>query len=533
MHCLTAANPHLKLMQQHTHNSIGIREKLWSAHLIAAVLPFATAIGLLGWDVLITPTGWLVTGMALLGLLIAARITANSVRQAQALDFALQAVNQGDYRTQVEVLTNDELGHAAKLLNAVCEKSQSLAATQSEISDVERSIQSLLPQLKSIATGDLTVSADAKPGLTGEMSSLFNRMTNQMRSLVLRLQTASEQVDHSVTSIHRFSSATAQDSKRTADEINDASQRLLEMTQAFQSVTAQAAESVNVAVEARQTAADGLKAVNDTVQGMQRIRAQVQNTSQRIKRLGESSQEIGEIVQLISDITDRTSILALNASIQAAMAGDAGHGFAVVAEEVERLAERSASATGQVARLIRGIQRETKEVMMDMEESTREVVDGSRLATEAGETLFEIDSVSNQLVVMIEDVSESARLQAQNVNGVASAMQQICTETTTSVENTRSASQAVEQLQKMAEDLKTTLTRFQIPNANSRGTTTKVLNGSDQSSQASDEEALFTKQLRDFSEILQQESQQERQGRLINPSVGTPNATASLNQPSA
>lgn len=520
-------------MPQHNYNSIGIREKLWSAHLIATAIPCATAVGLLGWNVLVTPPGWLILGLAILGLLIAARITGNIARQAQALESALEAVSQGNYQTRIEVLANDELGHSAKLLNQICKNTPNFTTKQMETDQVEQSIQSLLPQMKSIATGDLTVNAAPQPGTAGEISSLFNRMTNQMRSLVLRLQTASEQVNQSVTRINRFSSTTTEDSKRTADEINHASKRLLEMTQAFQSVTTQAAESVHVAVEARQTAADGLKAVNDTVQGMQRIRAQVQNTSQRIKRLGESSQEIGEIVQLISDITDRTSILALNASIQAAMAGDAGHGFAVVAEEVERLAERSASATGQVARLIRGIQRETKEVMMDMEESTREVVDGSRLATEAGETLFEIDSVSNQLVIMIEDVSESARMQAENVNGVASAMQQICTETTTSVENSRSASEAMQQLQEMAKDLKKTLTRFQIPQNRSETPAAKTINASQESSPGLKEGGTLSKQLLDFSKILQQEAQDQGQEHRINPPLSYSNPETGVNQPSS
>ena len=141
--------------------------------------------------------------------------------------------------------------------------------------------------------------------------------------------------------------------------------------------------------------------MTNTVEGMDRIRDQVQATSKRIKRLGESSQEVGEIVQLISDIADRTSILALNASIQASTAGDAGQGFAVVAEEVERLAERSTDATKQISSLIKAIQTGTSEAIADMEEATREVVEGSQLATQAGQTLAEINEVSQLSLIHI------------------------------------------------------------------------------------------------------------------------------------
>ncbi len=135
----------------------------------------------------------------------------------------------------------------------------------------------------------------------------------------------------------------------------------------------------------------------------------MQESAKRFKRLGESSQSVGEIVQLIADIADRTSILALNASIQAAMAGDAGKGFAVVAEEVERLAERSNKATNEIATLIKTIQGETAEAISAMEQSTQEVVSGSKLAKEAGDALSEIEGVSNRLADLIQEMSVSSR----------------------------------------------------------------------------------------------------------------------------
>src|SRR5260221_4174713 len=146
---------------------------------------------------------------------------------------------------------------------------------------------------------------------------------------------------------------------------------------------------------------------------MNEIREQIQVTSKRIKRLGESSQEIGEIVELISDITEQTNVLALNAAIQAASAGEAGRGFSVVAEEVQRLAERSAEATKQIAAIVKTIQSDTKDAVAAMERSTQGVVEGAKLSDATGQALKEIGDVSNQLSDLIQSYAREAQAQAK------------------------------------------------------------------------------------------------------------------------
>src|SRR5262249_30712537 len=157
----------------------------------------------------------------------------------------------------------------------------------------------------------------------------------------------------------------------------------------------------------------GAELVQNTIHGMNRIHDQVQETAKRIKRLGESSQEIGQIIQLIDDIADRTSILALNASIQAAMAGEAGRGFAVVAEEVESLAVRATDATKKIATLVKTIQSETNEAGLAMEKGIQEVVEGSKLANQAGVALTEIEGVSNRLADLMQSISLASSQQAR------------------------------------------------------------------------------------------------------------------------
>jgi twitching motility protein PilJ len=235
------------------------------------------------------------------------------------------------------------------------------------------------------------------------------------------------------------------------------------MASSIEDVSANAINSSKVANKSVDIAHNGVKAVRDSINGMEHIREQIQETSKRIKRLGESSLEISEIVELINDLTDQTNILALNAAIQAAMAGDAGRGFAVVADEVQRLAERSTDATKQIEALVKTIQSDTSEAIASMERSTTEVVNGTKLAQAAGETLVEIENVSKELNEMSHNISVAASQQSSAANNISETMNVIQDLTTQTAAGTNETSTSISNLADLAHELRGSVAGFKLP----------------------------------------------------------------------
>lgn len=305
--------------------------------------------------------------------------------------------------------------------------------------------------------------ATVTESFTGAIADSINFSIDQMRELVSKINETSAEVstaaDQTKNSVGELSTASA----RQANEIASVSEAVNEMAVSIDRVSCNAAESSSVAERSVEIAGNGAIAVQNTIGGMDKIRGQIQETAKRIKRLGESSQEIGDIVSLINDIADQTNILSLNAAIQASMAGDAGKGFAVVADEVQRLAERSGAAAKQISALVKTIQRDTNEAVTSMETTTAEVVQGTRLAQDAGVSLGEIEEVSKSLADIIEDISDAARQQAASAGKISSTMRSIQEITFQTTEGTGSTATAVGNLANMTDDLRQSVTGFKLP----------------------------------------------------------------------
>ena len=326
----------------------------------------------------------------------------------------------------------------------------------------QAAILRLMNELQNVAEGDLTQEATVTEDITGAIADSVNYTVEELRSLVAQVQRSAEQVRRSSGQAQTTAGDLLRSSEQQLIEIRETGRSVLDMAERINSVSAQAQQSSTVARQSLDAAEQGLLAVRNSIEGMNAIRSQIQDTSKRIKRLGESSQEIGEITELISDLTEQTNVLALNAAIQAASAGDAGRGFSVVAEEVQRLAERSAEATKQIAALVRTIQTDTQDAVAAMEKSTQGVVEGARLSDSAGAALSEIDRVSRQLAELIERISHQALTEAQAANQVATSIQHIFAVTEQTGDGTRSTAELVAELARVAEVLRESVSRFKI-----------------------------------------------------------------------
>ncbi|RZV55091.1 MAG: chemotaxis protein [Pseudomonadales bacterium] len=324
-------------------------------------------------------------------------------------------------------------------------------------------IQRLLSEIGSLADGDLTAEATVSEDFTGAIADSINFTIEQLREIVSSINDTTVKVNAAARDTQDKAMSLADASNQQASEISDASASIKEMAGTMGQMSVDASNSATVAKSAVEIAKSGAHVVQNTINGMDIIREQIQDTSKRIKRLGESSQEIGDIVSLINDIADQTNILALNASIQASMAGEAGRGFAVVADEVQRLAERSSGATKQIEALVRTIQSDTNEAVASMEQTTTEVVTGAGLAHDAGVALEEIEKVSQSLSELIETISSAASEQAEMAGKVSVTMNSVKNITTQTATGTTEAASKMGTLSDMTNELRDSVAGFKLP----------------------------------------------------------------------
>ena len=390
-------------------------------------------------------------------------VTRGITRQVRNLVAVFDRIEQGDYQTRAAILSDDELGRMTGAVNRSLDRTLTLIQSSDEKEEIQRSIMKLLNEVSGVADGDLSKDAEVSADMTGAIADSFNYMIEQLRGIIGNVQHATLQVSSAANQIHTSADGLVKGSESQAEQIVSTSAAIDEMATSIQQVSDNAALSSTVAQQALTTARQGNAAVRNTIDGMGRIREQAQETAKRIKRLGETSQEIGQIVQLIDDIADRTSILALNASIQAAAAGDAGRGFGVVAEEVERLAVRSTEATKKIAALVKAIQGETGEAVAAMEKSIQEVVGGSKVANQAGDSLQEIETVSMRLADLIQQISLAAKQQARGSEALARSMTDISQITRQTATGTKQAAHSVDSLAKLAEELRNSVSTFRLP----------------------------------------------------------------------
>ena len=320
----------------------------------------------------------------------------------------------------------------------------------------------LMNEMGSLADGDLTTKATVSEDITGAIADSVNLTVGELRTLVSGVNKTADEVTNGAAGASVVSQRLLTTASSQSEELRKAGDSVELMTQSIGEVSKSAGQSAEVARQSLVTAERGSQAVQNSIKSMNQLRDQIQETSKRIKRLGESSQEIGEIVELISDITEQTNVLALNAAIQAATAGEAGRGFAVVAEEVQRLAERSSEATKQIGAIVKAIQADTQDAVAAMEKSTQGVVEGAQLSDAAGSALSEIDTVTKELAERIQNIAVSTEMQVDISREVAKSMHNSLTLTREATMGTNETAATIKELAARARQLKASVSRFKV-----------------------------------------------------------------------
>ncbi|BAQ64154.1 methyl-accepting chemotaxis protein [Geminocystis sp. NIES-3709] len=414
----------------------------------------------------------LIAGLASGGSTIAlGYLMTNHVRRyTNDLQNQFESVYQGDYEVKATVYSQDEFGtlaagfnQMAKMINTTTTEARKRAEeTERAREDLQRQVIRLLDDVEGAARGDLTVQAEVTADVLGAVADAFNLTITNLRKIVKQVKQAAVQVNKASTDSEVFARNQSSDALRMAEELAVTLNSVQMMTDSIQRVAENAREAEEVARSSSVTALKGGDAVERTVAGILQIRETVSETTRKVKRLAEASQQISTIVAVISQISSRTNLLALNASIQAARAGEAGRGFAIVADEVRQLADRSAKSLQEIEQIVLQIQTETGSVMTAMEEGIQQVRDVTDRSEQAKRSLEDIIQVSNRIDALVRSITADTDEQRENSRGVAKVMQAVeLTAQATSQESQRVAG-SLQNLVGIAKDLISSVERFKV-----------------------------------------------------------------------
>jgi len=382
-----------------------------------------------------------------------------------------ERVGQGDLSKLVPVTSRDEIGQLAHTFNDTVVRLRSLVQTEAERDDerrtrenLQRNITRFLDTATEIAQGDLSKRGDVTSDILGSVVDAINVMVDELGALIKDVRQSARQVSGSANDLIVTMDQMTAGAQAQSREAMGVSSAMEELTLSVRQVAENAEASASAARLTLDSAQKGGDAVKVGLVGMQRIRGEVQGISKKIKTLADRSLEISEIVNTIEEISSQTNLLALNAAIEAAGAGEAGLRFAVVAEEVRKLAERSAKAAKDIVVLIKTIQTETQEAVIAMEDGTKEVESGYRTAVQTGESLRDIGDISKKSAELAQDISLATQQQVRGVESVAVAVQSIAGVAVQTEKGVVEARKTMDHVVKLAEELMTSLTRFKLAN---------------------------------------------------------------------
>jgi len=403
--------------------------------------------------------------IAVLGLILltGALIWALRVLVVHPVDNVAQtmtAVAEGDFSARCKVFSSDEMGFVAQQINSTLDRILKLIQSDEERLQLQRDIQDLLVVVSDAADGDLSAEARVTENIIGNVADAINLMFENISELIDKIRDSSLRVSSAANQIQAGSEGLSAGARRQLEDITNTTSAVQEMAINIEQVANNAEATAEASSRARESAEDGRQKVLEVVDGMEGIRSSVLSTLRQIKRLGDRSMEISTIVETITKIAAQTDMLALNAAIEAARAGEHGRGFSVVAEEVRRLAERSADAANEIVELVSAIQTETGESVRAMDQVTQEVEREVGIVNDAGQALNRIAEVSAKAADLVQEITLAAKQQVRGADEVVKAMgivSDVSKQAVAGVEQTR---QTTEALVSLSEDLTSAVSQF-------------------------------------------------------------------------